>query len=237
MVLPEEQWTERVQLDRRRREHLLFVLKVKAGQKIKVGCVARGSGIGTVELADRRQLIVALPPLSNLEPSAPPSQLHVVLGHPRPPVASRLIRDLCAMGVARLSFVTSALSEKTYGHSKLWREGLWQEDLILGMEQGASTWPMAVDLWDSMGQALAGTDPDRHWIALDARGTMGLGQWAEDRGPKALLPVLWIGPERGWTQEELELLSRHGATTCTMGSRILRTETAAIAACSRVLHG
>ena len=41
-----------------------------------------------------------------------------------------------------------------------------------------------------------------------------------------------VGPEGGWTQEELELAINGGFAPVSMGARILRAETAAIAALS-----
>ena len=41
---------------------------------------------------------------------------------------------------------------------------------------------------------------------------------------------IWIGPEGGFAQEEIAALQNHGAITVSLGPRILRTETAAIAA-------
>ena len=45
-----------------------------------------------------------------------------------------------------------------------------------------------------------------------------------------LTHALAIGPEGGWTQEEMALFSQHGWQHVTLGPRILRAETAAIAA-------
>ncbi len=42
--------------------------------------------------------------------------------------------------------------------------------------------------------------------------------------------ALAIGPEGGWTQEEISLFAQHNWTAVTLGPRILRAETAAIAA-------
>jgi RsmE family RNA methyltransferase len=41
--------------------------------------------------------------------------------------------------------------------------------------------------------------------------------------------LLAVGPEGGWTTHEHELLQRHGFCPVTMGSRILRTDTACAA--------
>ena len=42
-------------------------------------------------------------------------------------------------------------------------------------------------------------------------------------------PLLAIGPEGGWTDNEVELLEAHGFRRFSLGPRILRTDTAAIA--------
>lgn len=56
--------------------------------------------------------------------------------------------------------------------------------------------------------------------------TVGLPQ-----GPHSSLLVL-VGPEGGWSQEELEVAEQAGVETITLGRHILRSETAAIATIS-----
>ena len=46
---------------------------------------------------------------------------------------------------------------------------------------------------------------------------------------------IWIGPEGGFTPEEVLALAEKGANIVTLGRRILRTETAAIAATAQIL--
>jgi len=48
--------------------------------------------------------------------------------------------------------------------------------------------------------------------------------------PKATTHTLAIGPEGGWTADEMSLFTQHHWTHVTLGPRILRAETAAIAA-------
>ena len=47
--------------------------------------------------------------------------------------------------------------------------------------------------------------------------------------PQATIDI-WIGPEGGFTQDEITTLRNYGGKTVSLGPRILRTETAAIAA-------
>jgi len=48
---------------------------------------------------------------------------------------------------------------------------------------------------------------------------------------------LFIGPEGGFTDEEIELASRYGCDVVTLGERRLRTETAAVCAASLIMVG
>ena len=52
--------------------------------------------------------------------------------------------------------------------------------------------------------------------------------------PKTI--ALLIGPEGGFTNEEVESAKKNGATAITLGPRILRTETAAIVAATLILY-
>ena len=46
---------------------------------------------------------------------------------------------------------------------------------------------------------------------------------------------IFIGPEGGWTEHELELAKTAGARIVSLGPRILRSETAAVAATAIIL--
>lgn len=65
-------------------------------------------------------------------------------------------------------------------------------------------------------------------ILLSPRATQSLAAWAHANGPQAL--TLLVGPEGGFTGEEEEAALAAGALALSMGPRVLRTETAALAA-------
>jgi 16S rRNA (uracil1498-N3)-methyltransferase len=54
--------------------------------------------------------------------------------------------------------------------------------------------------------------------------------WDVDFSPTQITHALAIGPEGGWTPEEMTLFTQHQWQPVTLGPRILRAETAAIAA-------
>ena len=49
-------------------------------------------------------------------------------------------------------------------------------------------------------------------------------------------PVLAVGPEGGWTDEEVARLEEKGFVRMSLGPRILRTDTALIALLSRLMQ-
>jgi 16S rRNA (uracil1498-N3)-methyltransferase len=84
---------------------------------------------------------------------------------------------------------------------------------------------------------LAPVDDFKDWIAqqdmhrrviLTPRATQSLADWARHQPPQAL--TVMVGPEGGFSDEEEDLAIAQGALPLSMGPRILRTETAALAA-------
>ncbi len=58
-----------------------------------------------------------------------------------------------------------------------------------------------------------------------------------ERGPsEPMTVVLFIGPEGGLMADEVRLAQRHGARSVSLGTRILRAETAALAAAANVMY-
>lgn len=65
-------------------------------------------------------------------------------------------------------------------------------------------------------------------VLLSPRATQSLSDWARHHPPQAL--ALMIGPEGGFTEMEENLAVAQGALSLSMGPRVLRTETAGLAA-------
>lgn len=65
-------------------------------------------------------------------------------------------------------------------------------------------------------------------ILLSPRAEQSLSDWARHHPPQAV--ALLIGPEGGFTADEEDAAIAHGALALSMGPRVLRTETAGLAA-------
>jgi 16S rRNA (uracil1498-N3)-methyltransferase len=65
-------------------------------------------------------------------------------------------------------------------------------------------------------------------ILLSPRATQSLPEWARHHAAQAV--TLMVGPEGGFSAEEEDAAIKHGALCLSLGTRVLRTETAGLAA-------
>jgi len=103
----------------------------------------------------------------------------------------------------------------------------WQGVIISACEQsGRNRLPQLApvdDFKDWIGQQ----DMHRR-VILTPRASQSLADWARHQPPQAL--TIMVGPEGGFSEDEENLAVAQGALPLSMGPRILRTETAALAA-------
>ena len=206
-----------------RARHLLEVLGCRPGMQFRAGVVNGASGLGTVVAVEPDRLRVTL--CWNAAPVAPPD-ITLIVGLPRPPSARKILYQGAAIGCRAMHFVHTGLSDPNYARSKLWRDHEWRRHLLDGVQQSAATTLPETTCGMALRDALERAAPAATVVALDPEtGARRLG------AARVCLPlVLAVGPERGWSAEDRATLARHRFTFCTLGTRILRVETACVAA-------
>lgn len=113
----------------------------------------------------------------------------------------------------------SARAEKKQAH--------WQAVIVAAAEQsGRNRLPLLAPL-SSLNDWLGQQDLHKR-VLLSPRGEQSFSDWARHQRPQAL--ALLLGPEGGFTEAEETLACVHGAMMLSMGPRVLRTETAGLAA-------
>ncbi|HWR11831.1 MAG TPA: RsmE family RNA methyltransferase [Rectinemataceae bacterium] len=220
----------------RRREHVARILKKKQGEVLAAGCSDGTLGQARIEVISEDSLVLSYSAQSQA-PSLRPVRL--LMGFPRPIQAGRILKDLTSLGVAEIWFTLSDLGDKSYAESTFFKKGEYGTHLIEGAEQAGNPRLPAIGSFWSI---------DRACAALElADGEGGASSLRLIFHPDPSLPriatlpsleapvTIAIGSERGWTQRELELLGSHAFTACYLGDRILKTETAAVAAVSIIL--
>ena len=210
-----------------RSQHLRKVLRRRVGDFFDAGVVRGPRGRGRIAAERGGQLHL----LFNWEKEpTQPCPVDLALGHPRPQSARRILRDAASMAVNSLSFILAERAEKSFADSSLWSTNEWERRLREGAEQGFHTWIPSVSHRRSTLDWLDSMRSPAQWkrCALDPyEPSCSLRDFIGSWEPGAVEGViLALGPERGWSNEERNLLRERGVPLCHLGPRILRSDTA-----------
>ena len=216
-----------------RAQHIVKILHKKEGDTFDAGIIGGAAGLATITgISPDGEISFTFEPKSAGKKLYP---LTLIIGFPRPIQLRRLLRDVAGLGVQRVILCGTDLTEKSYLNSNVVSDGSAYQMLLDGTAQAASTHVPLLEVAESLDEVMKTTDSERFSkIALDnRRSSSSLHEFLEHESAHSVLAA--IGSERGWTDRERDLLERAGFTLCSMGSRILRTETAATVASSIIL--
>jgi 16S rRNA (uracil1498-N3)-methyltransferase len=217
-----------VALSDARAHHLLDVLKVVPGHVVRVGVIDGGSGIATVSSTTGRTLVLRCQVDSSLPPRPP---VDLLLALPRPKVLRRLWAQLAALGVGQIILTNAGRVERNYFDTHVLMPDCYRPLLIEGLQQARDTRLPQVSIHKQFKVLV-----EDHLDALFATGFRVVA----DPGCKTRLGdvvgqhpgervLLAVGPEGGWNDFELKLLTAHRFYAAGMGARTLRSDTACVA--------
>lgn len=207
--------------------HVLEVLRGEPGTTFDVGLINGTRGKATILALDEDSLHLAFQ--WGDFPRAP-DPVFLIVGMPRPQSARDILREATSLGVASLHFVLTEKSEASYARSSLWRNEEWFRHVIAGAEQAFATTIPEVFHGAPLRETLVGLAPGSTRLALDNyEAAMGLAEHPALSNRPAPL-ILAFGPERGWSGRDREELRSQRFELVGLGSRVLRLETAVIAA-------
>jgi 16S rRNA (uracil1498-N3)-methyltransferase len=218
----------RAVLTGRRLRHVTEVHRAQVGDALTVGLIHDRIGKGLITRLDSAALEIQV--TLDRDPP-PPIPITLILALPRPKVLNRVIAGATSMGIGSIHLINAWRVEKSYWRSpRLSPENLLSQR-ILGLEQSVDTRLPAIELHrlfrpflSALPSVIAGTR------ALLAHPT------ASEPLPRAVdgAVTLAIGPEGGFIEQEVASLMDAGFTPVSLGSRILRVETAVAVALARV---
>ena len=231
-----------VRFDDFRAEHVLKVLHGEVGQTLKTGEI--DGLVGTAEiLAIDGGAVTARVEHAALSPRP---WVDVVLAPPRPRVLKRLLPQFAALGVGRIILVGAKKVEKDFWGATLLKREIYRPLLIEGLMQAGTSVLPVIESWKSFNrfvrEGLSGCAHRRRLVAhpYGGRQAREFAAAAESAAESAVEAergrlLLAIGPEGGWTDEEVVALEAAGFQRCSLGPRILRTDTAAIALLAQLM--
>lgn len=212
----------------RRAVHILDVLRRRVGESFDVGLINEARGKATLIAVTDAELQLSFTWETGLPRRAP---IMLIVGLPRPQTARDILRDATTLGVSTLHFVLTEKSEPGYAQSTLWSSGEWRRQLVAGAEQAFDPCIPEVSHTHRLAEILPLIPGAGRRLALDNyESAVPLSAIAIEPGHVALA----IGSERGWSQTERDQLREAEFSLVHLGARVLRTETACVAALSIV---
>ena len=214
-----------------RAAHIVEVLHSEVGDTVKTGELDGKIGTGvvkkieSVESKDGKSYVIRLE-LSHTGESLQP-WADLILAPPRPRVFKRLLPQLAAMGVGDIVLVGAKKVEKAFWGATVLKEENYRPLLVDGLMQSGTTVVPRLELRRNfvrfIREELDSLYPDSTRIVAHPYDAEPIGEPPQGR------LLIAIGPEGGWTGEEVELLKSKGFQCRSLGGRILRTDTATIA--------
>jgi 16S rRNA (uracil1498-N3)-methyltransferase len=216
-----------VRLDRDRAHYVSDVIRLEVGGHLHLFNGRDGEWRAVREAGGRREVLLRCE--AQLRRQSPPPDLDYVFAPLKHARLDYMVQKAVEMGAGRLVPVMTRRTQATRVNTERMRA-----NVIEAAEQcGILTPPQVVEPV-ALPRWLAALEPDRRLVFCDEAAPQAdplAPLRAAVAGPLAVL----IGPEGGFAEEERRLLAAHpGAIVLSLGPRILRADTAAVAALALV---
>jgi 16S rRNA (uracil1498-N3)-methyltransferase len=215
-------------------QHLFRAKRLRAGESVRVVDGSGRARRGVIARVDRARGVVAL---AGGAPSLEPRlRVELLVAPPRPERAAWLVEKATEVGVAAIHLVATDRSARdgAFGHAQLSR---LHRIAVGAVEQcGRAVVPDVTGILSLPDKLALLTREHRPGVVLDAEGAPSppeLPALPDGGAPPTL--TLIVGPEGGWTDEELARFDAANLPRWSLGPRALRVETAAILAAGIVL--
>ena len=215
-----------------RAEHIVKVLRAEIGDSVRMGQIGGRLGRGTILVLKKKYPFEALLAVELTEEPPKKSALDLILALPRPIMLKRILSQATALGVGTFHIIQSRRVEKSFWESNLLDPGEYVQHLRQGLEQAAVDTRLPEVIFHRKFKPFL----EDFWPGEKGKYEMQL--IAHPFGEKTLADLvcgeqgriaLAIGPEGGWIDFEVDLFQAAGFCCCTMGSRILKVDTAVVA--------
>ncbi len=212
-------------------EHLSRVLRLRAGAEVRVFDGRGHEFEGRVHLAERARAVVtlgeALPP-SGAEPPVPLALAQALL---KGDAMDRVIRDAVMLGVTRVIPLETGRSEMPAKRVQAsGRVARWRRIAVASVKQCGRAVVPEVSEPQGLAECLRSAEGMARYLLAEP--ALELAEPAAVAPPPAARPVagalLCVGPEGGWTPDELAAALAAGCVPLTLGPRTLRADSAAI---------
>ena len=236
LVEPAELDGDTLVLTDHRAEHIVKVLRAQVGDTLRLGLVDGALGRGVVlALAARHPRRVTLQvTFTRLEVALPPLDLALTLS--RPIMMRRIFSQHTALGVGCFHVLNAGRVEKSFWEASFITAGEYRQHLLRGLEQAVDTRLPKVHFYRRFSDFVKAVQLEfqQRYAAMLLAHPAGSSCLAETVPDGVGRILMLIGPEGGWLEPEVAQLQAAGCCPVTLGPRILRVDTAAVALHARI---
>ncbi len=209
-------------------DHLVRVLRARVGQEFDIvadAVVRRGR---IVRISENRVEFE----LGEVTPAAEMADLTLLLSIFKFDRFEWAIEKCTELGVKKIIPVIARRTDAHLASASAKRVERWRRMAVQSAEQSRRTAPPEILEPMKLQEALNVPGKLRIVLSESEQQTRLRDLFAGREDAEAALA---IGPEGGWTEDELQLFAREGWTSASLGATILRAETAAMAATALAL--
>lgn len=204
--------------------HVAQALRMRSGDALTLFTGEGGEYTSTIARLERRDVIVRVVRYDAIERESPHSVV-LVQSLIVADMMDFVVRKAVELGAAAIVAVRAARSQGIASERAQRRVAHWRQIAIAACEQcGRNRIPDVDGIVDF--DAWLDARADAHTVVLDADAPRSLAASSRIDAPRAIA----VGPEGGFTPEEVQRSTARGAIAVHLGRRVLRAETAAIAA-------
>ncbi len=217
-----------------RAQHIIKVIKAKAGDTLITGEINGAKGTSQVQQIDRHSVTFA-----NIchTITSPRPQVDLIMALPRPIMLRRVLAQAATFGANHIFLINSNRVEKSFFSSAALRPEKMERNLLDGLEQASATALPAVSIHKRFRPFVEDELP-KHLPDYDHLGVAhpGVASRINDVTPPGKIgnTLIAIGPEGGWVDYEVNRFKTLGITPFGMGERILRVDSVVPALLSQI---
>ena len=209
--------------------HLGHVLRAQAGQLYELSD-GSAAWLARIESVARNRIEFAL--LEQLPAPQPAADITLLLSIVKFDAFEWALEKATELGVTKIIPLAAARSEKGLLAATAKRSQRWQKILLESSQQSRRLRLPQLDDLAKPAQAFAAQSAEFRLMLAERSDAPSLRSILGHSNPVRVpaRAALAIGPEGGWTDDELSTARAHGFQEASLGQLILRTETAVIAA-------
>lgn len=231
LILPEEVQTEsRAELLGVRAKYAFDTHGIRSSQTVRVSVLGGLRGEAKVLEATVDRVVLEL--FLTLQPLAP-TPVDLIVGVSRPQTIKKVVQAAVMLGVRSLHFVRSEQGEKSYLQSRSLEEDQIRDESGKALEQVWDSRPPEIVVHRTFSHFLEKRFPTllesvQKPVAIVAHPTGKDLSSLDAQRFSAAHAIVAIGPERGWSAQEVEAFSRAGFSVVGLGPRVVRVEIATV---------